>query len=145
MSDGRRGSQPPSRKDRDCCSHPVLLECRMFDHRSFATPPVAPALPPRYADVVLPRRLHRPFTYLIPSSLKGQVAIGQSVIVPFGSQDLHGLVTAVYDRLPLGAPEQGLKAVRCLAPASPAFCRSGRSAAITVSADRAGHGQFVVT
>ncbi|HQX21883.1 MAG TPA: primosomal protein N' [Nitrospira sp.] len=91
----------------------------MFDHRSSATPPVAPALPPRYADVVLPRRLHRPFTYVIPSSLKGQVAIGQSVIVPFGSQDLHGLVTAVYDRLPLGAPEQGLKAVRCLAPASP--------------------------
>lgn len=91
----------------------------MFDHRSSATPSVAPAPPLTYADVVLPRRLHRPFTYVIPSSLKGQVAIGQSVIVPFGSQDLHGLVTAVYDRLPLGAPEQGLKAVRSLAPVSP--------------------------
>ena len=80
---------------------------------------MAPALPPTYADVVLPRRLHRPFTYVIPSSLEGQVAIGQSVIVPFGSQYLHGLVTAVYDRLPLGAPAQGLKALRSLSTASP--------------------------
>jgi primosomal protein N' (replication factor Y) len=56
---------------------------------------------------------------VIPSSLEGQVAIGQSVIVPFGSQYLHGLVTAVYDRLPLGAPAQGLKALRSLSTASP--------------------------
>jgi primosomal protein N' (replication factor Y) len=91
----------------------------MFDHRSSGTSSVAPALPPTYADVVLPRRLHRPFTYVIPSSLEGQVAIGQSVIVPFGSQYLHGLVTAVYDRLPLGAPAQGLKALRSLSTASP--------------------------
>ncbi len=91
----------------------------MFDHRLPAIPSVAPAPSPVYVDVVLPRRLHRPFTYVIPAELTGQVAIGQSVIVPFGSKDLHGLVTAVHDRLPLGAPEQGLKAVRAIAPASP--------------------------
>lgn len=96
----------------------------MFEPRLPATPAVASASPAVYADVVLPRRLHRPFTYVIPPALRGQVAIGQSVIVPFGSQDLHGLVTAVHDRLPLGAPEQGLKAVRSLAPASPDYLLS---------------------
>lgn len=96
----------------------------MFEPRLPATPAVASASPAVYADVVLPRRLHRPFTYVIPPALRGQVTIGQSVIVPFGSQDLHGLVTAVHDRLPLGAPEQGLKAVRSLAPASPDYLLS---------------------
>lgn len=91
----------------------------MFDDRSSVAPPVASARPPLYVDVVLPRRLHRSFTYTIPPSLTGQVAIGQSVIVPFGSRDLHGLVTGVYDRLPFGAPEKGLKALRSLASSSP--------------------------
>jgi len=31
-----------------------------------------PAPSPAYVDVVLPRRLHRPFTYIIPSELKGR-------------------------------------------------------------------------
>ncbi|MGC3973305.1 MAG: hypothetical protein QM771_02835 [Nitrospira sp.] len=77
-----------------------------------------PAPSPAYVDVVLPRRLHRPFTYIIPSELKGRVAIGRSVVVPFGSQDLHGLVIAVYHRLPHGAPQRGLKAIRSLSAAS---------------------------
>lgn len=45
--------------------------------------------------------------------------IGRSVVVPFGSQDLQGLVIAVYHRLPPGAPEKGLKAIRSLGVASP--------------------------
>ncbi|ODT44215.1 MAG: primosomal protein N' [Nitrospira sp. SCN 59-13] len=77
-----------------------------------------PAPSPAYVDVVLPRRLHRPFTYIIPAELKGRVVIGRSVIVPFGSQDLHGLVIAVYHRLPPGAPQRGLKAIRSLSAAS---------------------------
>ncbi|HNK77544.1 MAG TPA: primosomal protein N' [Nitrospira sp.] len=77
-----------------------------------------PAPSPAYVDVVLPRRLHRPFTYIIPSELKGRVAIGRSVVVPFGSQDLHGLVIAVHHRLPPGAPQKGLKAIRSLSAAS---------------------------
>jgi primosomal protein N' (replication factor Y) len=47
------------------------------------------------------------------------VVIGQHVIVPFGSQELHGLVIAVHARLPPGAPEQGLKAIRSIADRSP--------------------------
>ena len=77
-----------------------------------------PAPSPEYVDVVLPRRLHQPFTYIIPSELKGRVAIGRSVVVPFGSQDLHGLVIAVHHRLPPGAPQKGLKAIRSLSAAS---------------------------
>ncbi|HNA84908.1 MAG TPA: hypothetical protein PLB04_05045, partial [Nitrospira sp.] len=77
-----------------------------------------PAPSPAYVDVVLPRRLHQPFTYIIPSELKGRVAIGRSVVVPFGSQDLHGLVIAVHHRLPPGAPQKGLKAIRSLSAAS---------------------------
>ncbi|MCW5797258.1 MAG: primosomal protein N' [Nitrospira sp.] len=77
-----------------------------------------PTPSPAYVDVVLPRRLHRPFTYIIPAELKGRVVIGRSVVVPFGSQDLHGLVIAVYQRLPPGAPQEGLKAIRSLSAAS---------------------------
>ncbi|HVG02721.1 MAG TPA: primosomal protein N', partial [Nitrospira sp.] len=63
----------------------------------------------------MPRRLHRPFTYLIPDKLKGKVEVGQAVIVPFGTLTLHGLVIAIYPQLPLGAPAQGLKALSSLA------------------------------
>ncbi len=90
----------------------------MLDQRPSAAS-TAPATPsPVYVDVVLPRRLHRPFTYLIPAELKGKVVVGKSVIVPFGSQDLHGLVIAVHSLLPYGAPDRGLKAIRSLAAES---------------------------
>ena len=84
-------------------------------------PSVSPTIPPpacpAYVDVVLPLRLHRHFTYLVPSELQGKVAVGQSVIVPFGAQDLHGLVIAVHPRLPPGAPHRGIKPIRSLAEA----------------------------
>ena len=81
-------------------------------HRPSSATPVSPTSPiPFYVDVVLPRRLHRPFTYLVPDDLKGKVEVGQAVIVPFGTQTLHGLVIAVYSQLPHGAPAQGLKAL----------------------------------
>ena len=91
----------------------------MLDRPQSLIPAIQSAASPVYVDVVLPRRLRRPFTYLIPTELKGKVEVGQSVIVPFGSQDLHGLVIAVYPLLPCGAPDHGLKAIRSLADASP--------------------------
>lgn len=90
----------------------------MFDPRSSATA-ISSTVYPAYVDVVLPRRLRRPFTYLIPPELQGKVEVGQSVIVPFGTQTLPGLIIAVYSLLPAGAPDQGLKAVCSLAEASP--------------------------
>ena len=75
--------------------------------------PVQAAAPlPGYVDVVLPRRLHRSFTYVVPAELRGRIVIGQSVLVPFGTQDLQGLVIALHHRPPSGAPEAGLKSLR---------------------------------
>ncbi|MBA5875815.1 MAG: primosomal protein N' [Nitrospira sp. CR1.2] len=75
--------------------------------------PVPAAAPcPGFVDVVLPRRLHRSFTYIVPAELRGHLVIGQSVIVPFGTQDLQGVVIALHHRPPAGAPETGLKSVR---------------------------------
>lgn len=91
----------------------------MLDQPLSVPPTIPPPACPAYVDVVLPRRLHRHFTYLIPAELKGKVVVGQSVIVPFGAQDLHGLVIAVHPRLPPGAPDRGMKAIRSLADASP--------------------------
>ena len=91
----------------------------MLDQGSSVASTISLAACPVYVDVVLPRRLHRPFTYLIPAELKGKVMVGRSVIVPFGSQDLYGLVIAVHAHLPPGAPDRGLKAIRSLADASP--------------------------
>ncbi len=90
----------------------------MIDQPPLVPPTMPPAACPVYVDVVLPRRLYRHFTYLIPAELKGKVVVGQSVIVPFGAQDLHGLVIAVHPRLPPGAPDRGMKAIRSLADAS---------------------------
>lgn len=57
---------------------------------------------PTYADVVVPRQLHRPFTYLVPQSIRGQVHVGARVLVPFGTRTLHGTVVALTPRLPEG-------------------------------------------
>ena len=81
-------------------------------------PMQAPASPPGYVDVVLPRRLHRSFTYAVPAELRGRIAVGQAVVVPFGSQDLQGVVIALHHRLPPGAPAGGLKPLRSGAVAS---------------------------
>jgi primosomal protein N' (replication factor Y) len=87
--------------------------------RSSSTPPQSPSTTlPSFVDVLLPRRLNRPFTYLIPDELREKVEVGQTVIVPFGTQVLHGLVIALYSQLPIGAPTQGLKALSSLADGS---------------------------
>ncbi len=75
-------------------------------------PVQASAPPPGYVDVVLPRRLHRSFTYVVPAELRGRIVIGQSVLVPFGTQDLQGMVIALHHRPPSGAPEARLKPLR---------------------------------
>ncbi|MFO0775055.1 MAG: primosomal protein N' [Nitrospiraceae bacterium] len=59
---------------------------------------------PRYADVVVPRHLHRLFTYSVPPALQRSLVVGDSVLVPFGSVTLRGLVVSVADRVPDGTP-----------------------------------------
>ncbi len=49
----------------------------------------------------------RPFHYLIPESLRGHLAIGQRVIVPFGHRRVEGVVVGFSSR----APVEGVKAI----------------------------------
>ncbi len=62
-------------------------------------PPLVASLPstavPQFADVAVPRRLHRTFTYRVPDHLGHRVHIGSVVRIPFGSATLSGIVVAV--------------------------------------------------
>jgi primosomal protein N' (replication factor Y) len=50
---------------------------------------------PEFADVLVPRRLNRSFTYAIPVRLRGRLKVGSRVRVPFGSTTLQGMVIAL--------------------------------------------------
>ncbi|HEX3204193.1 MAG TPA: primosomal protein N', partial [Nitrospiraceae bacterium] len=61
-------------------------------------PPDARLLPSHLtflADVILPRHLHRVFTYRVPPHLHDEVKVGSQVRVPFGATDLVGLVATI--------------------------------------------------
>ncbi|MFM7840685.1 MAG: hypothetical protein ACKO9T_02300, partial [Nitrospira sp.] len=49
---------------------------------------------PRFADVIVPRHLHRIFTYGIPDTLRRSVHIGSLVQVPLGASTVPGVVVA---------------------------------------------------
>lgn len=69
---------------------------------------------PCYADVIVPRGPGRPFTYLIPSSFRTSVAVGQRVIVPFRSATVEAVVTALHHRLPSGIEPRHVKEIHAL-------------------------------
>lgn len=56
---------------------------------------------PLNADVIVPRHLHRTFTYSIPASLQSQIRIGSLVRVPLGPSTVTGVVVAVSSEHPL--------------------------------------------
>ena len=60
-----------------------------------------------YADVSLPVPLDRPFTYLLPETLRHRVKPGCRVLVPFGTRKLTGVVLTTHDR----EPEDGAREV----------------------------------
>lgn len=49
----------------------------------------------KYADVALPVGVDREFTYAIPPSFEGTVAVGVRVVVPFGRKLITGLVVSL--------------------------------------------------
>jgi primosomal protein N' (replication factor Y) (superfamily II helicase) len=69
----------------------------------------------KYADVALPVGVDREFTYLIPSSLEGTVAVGVRVVVPFGRKFIAGLVVD----LPPSSNVPGIKPIRDVLDALP--------------------------
>jgi len=64
--------------------------------RSAKARPV-PSQPSPLADVILPRHLHRVFTYRVPPHLQDKITVGSQVRVPFGETNLVGLVAAMTD------------------------------------------------
>lgn len=63
---------------------------------------VRPARPARFASVVLDipaRALTEPFAYAVPAELDAQVAVGATVLVPFGRRVEAGYVVACADAL----------------------------------------------
>jgi primosomal protein N' (replication factor Y) (superfamily II helicase) len=88
-----------------------LLQCRM---------PVTeglPSLPDQtllYADVIVPRHIAQPFTYLVPRELTHRLKIGQRVLVPFGRAALEAVVIALSRQRPAALPSMPLKEIRTL-------------------------------
>lgn len=66
---------------------------------------------PRFAEVVVPRRLHRSFTYSIPAALQSVVRVGTPVTIPFGPTTIGGIIVdlAAHPRIP--PPPKGWRAI----------------------------------
>jgi len=62
----------------------------------------------QFADVVLPLPVDHPFTYEVPESLRGRVAVGMRAVVPVMSRHETGYIVAL-------RPEAGIERVRPLA------------------------------
>ena len=64
-----------------------------------------------FADVIVPRHLAGPFTYIVPLSLRPTLRIGHRVLVPFGRSILQGAVIALSQVLPQGLDRARLKEI----------------------------------
>jgi len=53
-----------------------------------------------FADVIVPRHLHRTFTYGIPESLRPRIRVGSLVQVPLGPSTVPGVVVALSSKNP---------------------------------------------
>lgn len=72
---------------------------------SLESPPTLPGAAPEapaYAEVVVPRHLHRSFTYAVPAGLRGRLLVGSRVLVPFGPGMLGGVVVSLATQAPSG-------------------------------------------
>jgi primosomal protein N' (replication factor Y) (superfamily II helicase) len=65
-----------------------------------------------YADVIVPRHLAGPFTYLVPTRLRTVLQIGQLVVVPFGRSIVKGAVIALTGTPPPTLDRGRLKEIR---------------------------------
>ena len=60
----------------------------------------SPGSGPLYADVIVPRHVAGPFTYVVPPLIRSKLRVGHWVEVPFGRAVLLGAVTALSHRPP---------------------------------------------
>ncbi|MCD8476406.1 MAG: hypothetical protein LRY40_09075 [Shewanella fodinae] len=71
----------------------------------------------QFAEVALPVPMRQNFTYQIPTNLAWPLEVGMRVRVPFGRQQLIGLVVNISDECAL--PPQQLKAINVVLDSSP--------------------------
>lgn len=88
-------------------SFPLLLQCRMTDGAPEATRDGDRL----YADIVVPRHLEGPFTYLVPRAFQAEIRLGQLVMVPFGRSQLQGAVVSLSTRPPSDFDSSRLKTI----------------------------------
>ncbi|MFC1543815.1 primosomal protein N' [Gemmatimonadota bacterium] len=74
---------------------------------------------PRFAEVALPLPLRTTFTYEVPEGLAAEVAVGSSVLVPFGRRSMTGWVVELPGERP--AEEVHLKALHDVVEPGPLF------------------------
>lgn len=67
-----------------------------------------------YADVIIPRHIERPFTYLVPHTVAHVIGVGSRVLVPFGRVVLEGAVVSLTHELPTGIRAVSLKEIDSL-------------------------------
>lgn len=68
-------------------------------------------VPPRFAEVVVPRRLHQSFTYSIPTALQPVVRVGTQVTVPLGHTTVGGIIVDLVVHPGLPRPPKGWRAI----------------------------------
>jgi primosomal protein N' (replication factor Y) (superfamily II helicase) len=96
-------------------SRSLLLQCRMIGE-----PQASDRLEtevPLFAEVIVPRHLAGPFTYLVPTPLRPVLRVGHLVFVPFGRSLVQGAVIALTPHHPPAVPLARLKAIRTLVTA----------------------------
>jgi primosomal protein N' (replication factor Y) len=69
---------------------------------------------PLFAEIIVPRHLAGPFTYLVPASLRAVLRVGHLVFVPFGRSLVQGAVVALTPHRPSTLPLERLKAIHAL-------------------------------
>lgn len=80
---------------------------RPSGHVAISEPGEYPETPllraPLYAEVAVPVRVLRTFTYRLPAALAEEARVGARLLVPFGRQVLTGYVVALHDELDAAA------------------------------------------
>ena len=64
---------------------------------------------PVYCDVSLPTPLDRPFTYLLPETLRHRAQVGSRILVPFGKRTLAGVILRTHGDPPETAAREALR------------------------------------